>query len=232
MTDAISRLRQIPGLAVEVWLTRHAPNPSEQPLTHQRRANPPAPVPLAPIDALRADGHGLLAELTQAVRAVWEDNPGVPLSNPATWSGECDWLIGHRDMWESDPFLCELVTGAVEVVWTGLRHVARIPEPPRLACMVPGCPGVIEGLDDQAGGWLWPDVCSENHRVDRHAIARMWSELALIPASEVAERMGVADRTVRRWKRAGIIAPHVVRRGVPLFRLADVRERVTALHVA
>ena len=107
-SDTLAQLAQIPGMADELWASGRATGDRGDPKPGQVRphhAPPSTPIDLGRHDILRTDAHGLLAKLSQAVRAVWEANPGVPLSNPPTWAGECSWLAIHADLWATDPLL-------------------------------------------------------------------------------------------------------------------------------
>lgn len=226
-TDTLGQLRRLPELAAEVWLTRRHPNPVERPLVGGRRADPPAPARLDVIDALRLDEHGQLFALSQAVRAVCDETKTAQ-AECDTWSGVCGWLISQADVWRADPWLAEFVAGQVWDVWRALTRVAREPDSPSIPCAVEGCHGRITALDDGTGGWLWPDVCTDGHRVDRAELVRRWKATQPAPLADVAQTVGRSPRTLARWVAAGWLKPAAQDGRTPLYR-ADEAQRVAGL---
>lgn len=149
--DPIQRLREIPDLAVEALLTASAPNPGAS-TGRTRRPKPGSkpPANLDIIDALRPDPDGIHAtvhgEIAQAVRAVWEDHPHLDLPTPSL-SGDCAWLITHRDLWQPDPFLSEFVTDSATRAHRHLQHLCRVEHEPRFVCPTCGWPMRLQDGD-------------------------------------------------------------------------------------
>ena len=90
--------------------------------------------------------------------------------------------------------------------------------------LVDGCHGAILSLGEVVDGYLWADVCTNNHRVDRHAVARRWREAQPMTLAEAAEIIGVPWPTLRRWASRGLIrSVGETRWKAPLYRLAEIR---------
>lgn len=221
--DTIAALSRIPTLAVEVFLTWGHPNPSGQLNdTPARTTSPKVPADLTAWDGLRPDEHGLLAQMTLAVRAVWEEcretHPLPSLANPPTWLGECDWLLAASPAWQSDPWLTEYVTDTVRDVRRALERATRTPPPLRLICPRAGCGWPVHA---EAGGSYYR--CEADHIIDHAAELKRLGQIQEMTASELAQHFGVTDRTLRRWRAANLVRPVGKLGREPLYSVLDVR---------
>ena len=113
-----------------------------------------------------------------------------------------------------------------------LARLVRARPMPTIPCLVEGCHGAILSLGEVVDGYLWADVCTNNHRVDRHAVARRWREAQPMTAAAIAEVLGVSERTVQRLAKKGAIRAVVVRWKAPLYLLADARRACEKTRVA
>lgn len=229
----LAQLRVIPDLAAEVFATWGHPNPSGAALVRSRPVDPPAPTDLDTLDALRLDPHGLLFELTQAVRATAEHlrdtgRPWPALTNPPTWASECGWLAATADVWGTDLWLNRFTVGAVDRVHAELSRIAR-EHVPHVPCLVYGCPGQMEAWDQSAdGGWLWVTECEHGHHVDRHEIVRRAQDLQPLTLADMSARVGIPVKTLHRWVKRRILHP------VPgvrprRYRVSDVQVLAVAI---
>ena len=215
------QLRRIPELAVEVLLTAGHPNPSGQ--ANDVRGGSPAPKAPADLgawDVLRPDESGLLFELTQAIRAVWEERRDIDdlpdLANPPTWAGECGWLIATASVWEADEWLLEYVTDQVHAVHRELDRAARTPPP-----LHPRCPRCHLPVHlDKSGAFY---RCEGDHVVDHHAEIERMGRIQEMTAAELSQHFGVTDRTLRRWRAANLVLPVGKIGREPTYSVEDVR---------
>lgn len=217
----LDQLARIPTLAAEVFLTWGHPNPSGQ--ANNARGGSPAPkapADLAAWDALRPDEGGLLFELTQAIRAVWEDQREAvtlpDLDNPPTWTGECRWLTETASVWQADQWLLEYVTDQVQLVHRELDRTARTPPPLHPTC--PRCRFPVHL--DKSGAFY---RCEAGHVVDHHAEIERMGRIQEMTATELAQHFGVTDRTLRRWRAASLVVPVGKIGREPVYSVEDVR---------
>lgn len=210
--DPIQRLREIPDLAVEALLTATAPNPGAS-TGRTRRPKPGSkpPANLDILDALRPDPDGIHAtvhgEIAQAVRAVWEDHPHLDLPTPSL-SGDCDWLITHRDLWQPDPFLSEFVTDSATRAHRQLERLCRVEHAMRYRCPRLGC-GNRAHL--QPGNrWL---VCEGGHTLDieaergRFLSMQDWTLTETHSALKLYRGIDVPLGSLKGWAARGRIQP-------------------------
>lgn len=241
MTTA-QRLAWLPMLAAEVRATTGAPNPSDRamPASAPHGDSERVPADLASLCALapaesRSVAYGDPAEvLVRCSRLVWEavdndvrrDHP-QPLGVP-TVESESTWLASVWDDAQAvlDLSVIEWISSDIAEVCATLAALARTLPAPVVPCLVEGCGGHIPALGETSDGWLWADVCSENHRVDRHAIARRWRETQPVTLAEAAQAVGVTDRTLRNWLASGLLQPAGRRGKGTTVRVDDVRRVV------
>ena len=204
VSDTPAQLAQIPDMAAELWASGRATGDSGDPKPGQvrpHRAKPSTPIDLDRHDILRTDEHGLLAELSQAVRAVWEDHPGVALSNPPTWAGECSWLLANVALWDSDQFLSAFVSDAAWLVWRTLDRALHRPVPARLTC--PACGG---RLAESAGGWVTCRDCASQFP-GRERIASQMIRKRDMTTDEIAAEFHIDPARLRKWAERGLVKP-------------------------
>ncbi|MBC7939101.1 MAG: MerR family transcriptional regulator [Chitinophagaceae bacterium] len=201
----VDMLRELPNLAAEVYLTIGHPNPTG-PRSEIRGSSYGAKVPIDCVayDALRPDDHGQLAILTLCVRLVAEElrdagQTWPALVNPPTWVAECDWLIGTEPWWSRQPW-AEDIDRDVTAVWKTLGRAARVTPPLRLTCTQCSFP-----VYPEADGSYYR--CEAGHTIMLKPELERLGKIQEYTSAELAELMGITDRTLRRWKAAGIIAP-------------------------
>ena len=170
MSDALTMLAEIPGLAAEAFATWGAPNPGDE----SGRTRRPAPGSKPPADlhrlvALAVPGeddpdrhdHGdgrLMLELLLAVRMVAEEWPeAVPDWPSHDWVSVCRWLNDTANLWRCDQFAAGWVADSVARAWRGLRELCRVPREVILRCNVP-----------TPGGW----TCGARLHVETESVAR------------------------------------------------------------
>ncbi|MDK9332639.1 hypothetical protein FAM23868_001979 [Propionibacterium freudenreichii] len=203
-SDTLAQLAQIPDMADELWASGRAAGDSGDPKPGQvrpHRAKPSTPIDLGRHDILRTDEHGLLSELSQAVRAVWEDHPGVALSNPPTWAGECSWLLANVALWDSDPFLSAFVSDAAWLVWRTLDRALHRPAPARLTC--PACGG---RLAESAGGWVTCRDCASQFP-GRERIVQALRRHEPMTTDQAAKYFRIDPHRIQVWHSRGLIKP-------------------------
>ena len=234
------RLAWIIDLATEARHTIGCPNPADraEPHKHVKSATAPAPADLASVDALQP-GETLAtpysapaAALMRCSRIVWEalddqlkrQHP-QPIGQPQIET-EARWLAG---VWPEAQIVLDLadiqhVDDDTAEVCAELARLVRARPMPTIPCLVEGCHGAILSLGEVVDGWLWADVCTNNHRVDRHAVARRWREAQPMTLAEAAEIVGVPWPTLRRWASRGLIrSVGETRWKAPLYRLTEIR---------
>lgn len=242
------RLAWIIDMATEARQTIGCPNPADRAEPHRRvaTASSPAPADLTSLDALRP-GETLTtpyaapaAALVRCSRIIWEalddqlrrEHP-QPLGTPQVET-EAHWLA---QVWPEaqvvlDPADIQHIDDDTAEICTELARLVRARPAPTVPCLIDGCQGVVLSLGEVVGGYMWADVCTNNHRVDRHAVARRWRESQPMTLAEAAEVIGVSERTLERWRQAGIAVPTgQTRWRANLFIVHDIRQRVEAAHV-
>lgn len=236
MTTTRDQLRRLPELAAEAFLTWDAPNPGSRTDRVKRgRTQAPPPTDLTALTALRTDDKGLLWTLSECVRIVWqamdaeamEDHPNPLDWSEATWSSECHLLLASFDWWQANLDAADLgwVEGAITKATKALVALTRQPKPNTLHCLVEGCRGSITPLvvDDAEGGQkLVADACEFGHRVDRQEAVRRALRLQDLPLTELAQHVGVPDKTLYRWAKRGLIHPIRHARGIALYNFEAV----------
>ena len=234
------RLAWIIDLATEARHTIGCPNPADraEPHRHVKSATAPAPADLASVDALQP-GETLAtpyaapaAALMRCSRIVWEalddqlkrQHP-QPIGQPQVET-EARWLAG---VWPEAQIVLDLadiqhVDDDTAEVCAELARLVRARPMPTIPCLVEGCHGAILSLGEVVDGYLWADVCTNNHRIDRHAVARRWREAQPMTLAEAAEIIGVPWPTLRRWASRGLIrSVGETRWKAPLYRLVEIR---------
>lgn len=211
--DVIQQLHEIGDLVAEVTTTAAAgaPNPGSR-TGHTRRPRPDSkpPTDLDALDALAPDrlGHGIQWELSQAVRAVYEDQPHLPLVHEPTIAADCAWLITHAHVWQPDPFLCDWVTSTVDQCWRQLQGLVRTSPEPRLICARPGCG---ERARFQPGGTYLR--CEAGHENDvnaergRYLQMQDWTLAETFHALREHANMPVPMNTLKTWAKREEILP-------------------------
>lgn len=215
MSDALTMLAEIPGLAAEAFATWGTPNPGEE----SERTRRPAPGSRPPADlhrlvALsvpgeddpdqhdRGDGR-LMLELLLAVRMVAEEWPDTVPDWPShDWVSVCRWLNQTANLWRFNQFAAEWVADSTTRAWRGLRELCRVPRETVLVCTELGC-GERARVD---GDWM---ICEAGHDVPRKvAMRRQLGSHPHMTAEQIArQRWGVPEWQLRRWKRQGLIQP-------------------------
>lgn len=224
MTDALDMLADIPGLAAEVEATRDHPNPSGRTDRKQRTVpGPKPPTNLAMLHAtMPAEAGGLRAELVTSVRLVVDEMADADMTEQIpdwpddTWAGLCQWLAETYTWWDAQPWAEEVrgvpatkkapATGIL-AVWGTLRELARIPRPVVLACLTEGCHGSIRPMHDDGVDRIWPDLCENGHRVDRHAMAERARQAIPMTLGQIASEVKRPYKTVESWVTRGLLQP-------------------------
>ncbi|MGD7788204.1 hypothetical protein ACQCX2_07755 [Propionibacteriaceae bacterium Y1700] len=228
MTDTITQLRQLPGLAAECWLTWDAPNPA--PRASEGKRTPPGskpPTDLSAWDALRPDEKGQLAVLASWARLVAEerDNQGLTQPEPPanTWAACCDYLIAVGTFWAGAAWRDEL-EHEVAKVWRTLRTQARTPPEQRYKCT--HCGGRAHMRD--GGSWLSCEDCGKvmDHRAE---IARAMATRPPMTRHQIAAELGVPVDTVKKRITRYGIEPERVERGRKLYDIERVQRRRVAV---
>lgn len=241
------RLARIPQLVVEVQATVGHPNPGGRSALTKRtkRGSEPLPIDASVFDALASDdGRRLdsgvpVSRLLECSRLVWEGlDSEARAAHPQPWGAEptlvseAHWLAG---VWPTalvrlDLCVIEWIDEEVRWVHDLLASIARCRPRPAIRCLVPGCVDWVRALAPRSdGSWLWADVCGSNHRVDRHGLARLWSELQPVTLAEASSRLGVPVRTLTRWWRRGVFSKCGERGNAALFQLDEVRRAAERL---
>lgn len=220
--DVIQALHELTDLCAEALSTVAvgSPNPGARTgRTRRPRPGSKPPVNLDLLDALAPEqaGRGVQWELAQAVRAVWEDCPELPLGHEPSIAADCAWLLAHAGAWQPDPFLCEFVTDAVDTCYRLLQALVRTVSPLRLAC-----PRCDFPLHVEAGGSYLR--CEAGHVVDHHAEIRRVGEVQHATLGDIATMLDIPWSTLRNWREKGAISPIPGRRRGQLFDIAEVRE--------
>ncbi|GAA2178520.1 hypothetical protein GCM10009785_01400 [Brooklawnia cerclae] len=243
MTTA-QRLAWLPMLAAEVRATSGHPNPTDRsaPGGYQDGSGR-VPADLAALCALEPGdtprvAYGDPAEvLFRCSRIVWEAlDSGLKASHPQplvtpTVESESAWLAG---VWSDAQAVLDLVdierieSDVAEVCMT-LARATRMRPTPSVPCLVDGCQGSVPALGETPEGWLWADVCVNNHPVDRHAIARRWADLRLVTLTEASGLVGVPVRTLRYWSTVGVLTAESRRGNAALFELGMVRRAASRI---
>nr|DAF00042.1 MAG TPA: antitoxin [Caudoviricetes sp.] len=220
--DTIQQLRELPGLAAEVFLTWGHPNPTGRPPVATKRVFPPAPADLDALDCLRPGG--LLFRLTQCVRAVVEEMPEHPadLDDPPTWVSESTWLAAHASDWQPDAFLAEFVATEVNEIHRELSRVARMQPPLHLEC--PRCRDILRVQPGER--WL---RCDSGHVIDSGPEIERAGRLVSMTYAELSRELGIPEGTLRRWRHDRLIHPDIERRGGQLVFNAEAVRRVAAI---
>lgn len=206
MPTLIDKMRAIPELAALVETAAATPYRPPGARRHGKITGSPMPAEVAAWDMLSTDG--LLFELQQAVRMVWEQqSPRRPLSNPPTFAGECSWLIATEDEWRPDPLMHEWVRDSVGKVWRDLsRWVGETP-PPRMACLK--CRGDVQRDDYSATGDGEARIaCTECGAIwTRHDLAKEATMHTPASLPDIAALLERTPRTLQRWADAGLVRP-------------------------
>lgn len=204
-TDTLQQLRELPELAVEVELTRDAPNPGEQAATSSR--TPPSsrpPLNLAMLHALLPDGGrdyvglGLRGQLGMCVRMIVEEmadqdlTMDIPVYPSDTWSGVTDWLVATHPWWSEQQWADD-VEAEVRSVHSTLRNLAREQRAPIYHC--PKCHGAL--LLQPGATWLRCNDCEHQESADLEARYRRRPPS---PASVICEEFGVTRDRLRLWR--------------------------------
>lgn len=204
--DTIQQLHELPDRVAEAMVTAYAPNPSGRaPRTGRAdgaTAHPPAPANLDLIDALAPDPDGtrrnVVGLIAQAVRAVWEDHPTLPLDDQPTLLGDCRWLITHHHHWQPDPFLAAFVADAVHAAHRELERLCRVPQRIRYRCPVCGCEMTL-----QSGDWF---LCAAGHEHPGPVrLEQQWRRRPKMTTPEIIATFAddlhvtLTDERIRQW---------------------------------
>lgn len=220
----IGRLREIPDLATQVYVSRDTPHRPGRPTTasvttqgprvssgcpqyinpRKRTATPAihAPIPASVIawDMLRTDEHGRELEyLIEACVAVRDDMDAPPVMPSPRWADVCADLIVLREWWESDDVLLDWVGDAAGKAHLALSRWVGTSRPPRLAC--PKCDGKMHeiGYGDaiESGTNLRCSDCGAilgAKDIAHEAVMRTPA-----PLTDIATMLAIPLRTVQRW---------------------------------
>lgn len=206
MPTIIEKLKSIPELAALVEAAAATPYRPPGARRHGKLTSSPMPPEVAAWDMLSTDG--LLFELQQAVRMVWEQQAQRrPLSNPPTFAGECGWLIATEDEWRPDPLMHEWVRDSVGKVHRDLsRWIGETP-PARIECTK--CRGEVQRDDYSAtGDGEERMACTDCGTVwTRHDLAHAATMHTPASLPDIATLIERTPRTLQRWADAGLVRP-------------------------
>ena len=214
--NTLDKLKQIPDLAAQVQMSPATPYrvpavqraPGGKSLRQGGKVSS-GPVPASILAEDMLSTTGLLFELTQAVRMVWEqqDAPRTLLAEDVSFAGECEWLISTAEFWQADPVLAEWVRDTANRVHRQLARWVGEVAPSRLVC--PTCGGRV-ALDDYTatGEGTKQAACSACgviwHPEDIATDVVLYTP-ARLPV--IAELLGIGLRTLQRWAKSGDLPP-------------------------
>lgn len=212
-TTTVDRLREIPDLAAQVYVSRDTPHrPGRPTSTATGTAKPghvkphkgsrgstsesPMPAVVAAYDILARAELEYLIEACVAVR----DDMDTPTDMPAPrWAEVCADLIGLREWWESDDVLLDFVGDAAGKAHRALRRWVGESRPPRLAC--PKCGGKMReiGYGDamESGTNLRCSDCGTI--LGAKDVAHEATMRTPAPLTDIAAMFAIPLRTVQRW---------------------------------
>ncbi len=247
------QLAWIIAMAAEARQTVNHPNPTDRAMPHKHARIDSAGVPadLASISTL-GPGEGLsvaysapAATLVRCSRICWDamdadmraEHPQT-LGAVPTIESEAHWLA---DAWPDalavlDAADIDWIESDVRSVCSELAQLTRTRRMPTIPCVEVGCQGVVPAVCEDTDGYLWADVCTNNHRVDRHAIARAYRESQPMSLSEISEIVGVPRRTLSDYSKPTTTRPALFRPTgktrwkAELYLLADVRRALEFVH--
>lgn len=207
MKATVDLLRQLPDLAVEVWLTREAKNPAgDQAATRRPKPGSRPPLDLACVDVFHPT-HGLLHRLADVRIAVCQESDG-PVPDPledSTWTAETDWLIAAAQAWQTGRELSDWVTSEVADVHRQLTQLARTPQRKPDVCRTPGC-----GHPMHLGPGEAYYQCDAGHQHDGpRTLLTTYRRGRAITAKEAKAdpNLRLAPATISRAKARGDISP-------------------------
>lgn len=211
MTTTRDMLARLPELAAEAFTCWGHPNPGERTDGVRTIPGPRVPIDVDTFDALRTDEGGLLADLSECVRIVWQEmDPDAKAEHPdphdwheATWSSECHLLTASHDWWQAnlDQFDLGWVTDTIARTHRRLEQLTRQPKPARLRC--PDCGDVLRVME--GGAYSYCDSGHEHPGPKR--LAATWYGKPPVPAADIESELGVKAATLRQWKARGKIVP-------------------------
>jgi len=218
------KLARIPALAIEVYETWDAPNPTARTQVHGKRSSIPAPTRLAVYDALRLDRRGLIQLLREACKAVALFTPRGAEQVFYVWSDTCGYLLDHIEIWDRKPLGTNLVEPNVAAVYARLAALARVSPPISLKCTRWGCDAPVHplGVNPQTQRYeeieSWDGVqmcrCENGHEIS------LWPEIeklgreATFTIGQLSEIAEIPLSTLKRWKREGKLTPFKIEDGV------------------
>ena len=209
----VDRLREIPDLAAQVYVSRDTPHRPGRPTStatgtakpghvkphkgsQRSAAESPLPATVAAYDTLTGCELEYLLEACVAVRDDMDTPPDMPAPR---WAEVCADLIGLREWWESDDVLLDFVGDAAGKAHRALRRWVGVALPPRLTC--PKCGGRLAveraGDNPNASAVL---VCGDcGHVWHAATIAHEATMRIPAPLTDIAVMLGIPLRTVQRW---------------------------------
>lgn len=216
--NTLEKLASIPDLAALAGTFAATPYRAPRgPEKYTGRGMSSGPVPTELLASDMLSTVGLLAELTLAVRMVWEQQEGDRLvpNDPTTFAGECSWLIRTSDVWQADPVMHEFVRGKVNRVHRELARWVGVQPAQRLVCAK--CGGRVSVDDYSATGEGTQSAacadCGTIWHPDDIATEVVMNTPCKLP--EVARLTGVNLRKLQRWQRAGVLKPVTTHNAAP-----------------
>lgn len=205
MTDTLARLRELPDLAVECFITWDTPNPAPRADRHvQSVPGSKPPTDLGAWDALRPDEKGSLEVIRSWTRLIIEERAeqglGAPLPASDGWAGCCDYLIAVATFWAGAEWRPEF-EGEVRKVHRQLEVQARVTIDPVYKC------DKCEAIARPQPGRMWM-LCDNGHEVRDLGIIRRNLQNAKPMTAEAIERewgqsLGLRAKTISEWSRRG-----------------------------
>lgn len=208
--NTLEKLRAIPDLATLAGSFAATPYRAPRgPEKYTGRGMSSGPVPTELLASDMLSTVGLLAELTLAVRMVWEQQEGDRLvpNDPTTFAGECSWLIRTSDVWQADPVMHKYVRGKVNRVHRELARWVGVAPAQRLVCAKCGGPVHVDDYSATGDGQK-AAACSDCGTVwtpGDIATGVVMNTPSRLP--EVARLTGVNLRKLQRLAKAGLLKP-------------------------